>query len=453
MMLETPRQPVTSQLLAKVLALQPDVGATKLIKHCVLDWLGVTLAGANDVSATLLYEELQDQGGHKQTSIIGRSSQLSTYQAALLNGTASHMLDYDDVNFAVLGHASAPVLASVLSIAEYRKASGAAVMDAFLTGYETSCRVGLLLAPGHYTRGFHATATIGSFGAAAACARLLGLDLPTAAHALGIAATRSAGLKSMFGTPCKPIHVGMAAATGVFSTNMASRGFKSRPDALEAPQGFAATHSPDYHPAAALNDPANELHLFENLFKLHCACYETQATIECGIELRGKNPALAGNIRSVRLRVNEHCNEICNIQEPITGMEAKFSLRAMAAFALSGVDTSRPDAFTDENANSKHLVNLRNKVVVDLTHDVSLTQTEMEVHLVDGSVLRSTYDSGIPIQDAALRNTRLTEKFYALAEPVIGSRRCEAVVAAVEQFESLNDVGELLSLVRQPAGA
>jgi 2-methylcitrate dehydratase PrpD len=363
------------------------------------------------------------------------------------------MLDYDDVNFAVLGHASAPVLASVLSIAEYRKASGAAVIDAFLTGYETSCRVGLLLAPGHYTRGFHATATIGSFGAAAACARLLGLDLPTAAHALGIAATRSAGLKSMFGTPCKPIHVGMAAATGVFSTSMASRGFKSRPDALEAPQGFAATHSPDYHPAAALNDPANELHLFENLFKLHCACYETQATIECGIELRGKDPALAGNIRSVRLRVNEHCNEICNIQEPITGMEAKFSLRAMAAFALSGVDTSRPDAFTDENANSKHLVNLRNKVVVDLTLDVSLTQTEMEVHLVDGSVLRSTYDSGIPIQDAALRNTRLTEKFNALAEPVIGARRCEAVVAAVEQFESLNDVGELLSLVRQPAGA
>src|SRR5260370_26340230 len=126
---------------------------------------------------------------------------------------AYHMLDYDYVNFAVLGHASSPVLASVLSVAEYRKANGAAVMDAFLTGYETSCRIGRLLAPGHYTRGFHATGTVGSFGATAACARLLGLDLTTTAQALGIAATRSAGLKNMFDTPCKPIQICMPAAT------------------------------------------------------------------------------------------------------------------------------------------------------------------------------------------------------------------------------------------------
>src|SRR5260370_28354279 len=144
---------------------------------------------------------------------------------------AYHMLDYDYVNFAVLGHASSPVLASVLSGAEHRKANGAAVMDAFLTGYETSCRIGRLLAPGHYTRGFHATGTVGSFGATAACARLLGLDLTTTPQALGISAAPSAGLQSMFGTPSKPIHVGMAAATAAFSSNIAARGLNTRPDA------------------------------------------------------------------------------------------------------------------------------------------------------------------------------------------------------------------------------
>lgn len=445
------REPVTARLVDKVAGLDghTDGAIAALVKDCVIDWLGVTILGAREAPSEALLDELREQSGHVQAGVIGANGGLPTHHAAMFNGAASHMLDYDDVNFAVLGHASAPVLAAVLALAQWRGLGGAAVMDAFLTGYETSCRVGLLVAPGHYNRGFHATGTIGSFGAAAASARLLGLDPLMTAHAFGIAATRSAGLKGMFGTPCKPLHVGMAAETGVFAAKMAARGFESRPDALEAAQGFAVTHSPDYNPAAALADPERKLHLFNNLFKLHCACYETQATIECGLDARRLDLPSSQAVRAVRLRVNEHCNEICNIFEPLTGMETKFSLRAMAAFSLAGVDTSRPDVFSDANARDPALIALRDKVAVDLVADMPLTRTEMEVELASGEVLRTTYDSGAPIADAALRTARVVGKFNALITPILGVDRCAEIVDFVASLEHQSDLGGLVRLTQR----
>src|SRR6185437_14670616 len=151
----------------------------------------------------------------------------------------------------------------------------------FVAGYETICRVGVAVAPGHYALGFHATATAGSFGAAAACARLLELDPARTAMALGIAATQAAGLKSMFGTMCKPLHAGKAAENGLLAARLAARGFTSRADAIECAQGFAATHGPDFHAQAALADPPGGYYLRGNLFKYHAACYLAHAPIEC----------------------------------------------------------------------------------------------------------------------------------------------------------------------------
>src|SRR5262249_6138667 len=150
---------------------------------------------------------------------------------------------------------------AVLALAERDGASGAEVMNAFLTGYETSCRIARLVAPGHFNRGFHATATVGTFGAAAACARLLGLDDAATARAFGIAAARAAGLKATFGTSCKGLQAGMAASAGLFAATLAQRGFDSRADALECAQGFVVTHSPDFDERAALSVPARGYHL------------------------------------------------------------------------------------------------------------------------------------------------------------------------------------------------
>ncbi len=175
--------------------------------------------------------------------------------AALVNGSASHALDFDDVNMAMPGHPSVAILPGLLALAEERGASGAEILAAFVAGYELQCRLGRTIAPGHYDGlGFHATATVGSFGAAAACAHLLGLDAAATATALGIAATQAAGLKSMFGTMCKPLHAGKAASNGLLAAKLASRGFTSRADALECAQGFARTHSADFVPERAFTD-------------------------------------------------------------------------------------------------------------------------------------------------------------------------------------------------------
>src|SRR5262245_14795357 len=187
---------ITTTLLNKVMALcwqdgPPDLPL--LIKQGLLDWLGVSIAAAADPQVHLLREELEEQGGHPQAFVFGSPKRLPTQQAALLNGTISHLLDYDDVNLTLLGPCTAPIVSAVLPLAERGGANGSEVMNALLTGYETSCRIALLVAPGHYTRGFHATATIGSLGAAAACARLIGLDRSATARALGIATTRAAG--------------------------------------------------------------------------------------------------------------------------------------------------------------------------------------------------------------------------------------------------------------------
>src|SRR5204862_5565974 len=171
-------------------------------------------AGASDPLVGILVDELVEAGGNPQASVIASAAKLPAISAALVNGAAGHALDYDDVNLAMPGHPSVAILPGLLALAEVRKSSGRDVIAAFVAGYETACRIGLAMRPGHYGRGFHATGTVGAFGAAAACARLLGLDAAGMARALGIAGTQAAGPKSQFGTMCKPFHAGQGSQKG-----------------------------------------------------------------------------------------------------------------------------------------------------------------------------------------------------------------------------------------------
>jgi len=228
-----------------------------LARQCVLDYVACTLAGSREDLTEILLAEMAEQGGAPTATVIGHAARLPVLSAALVNGSASHALDFDDVNLAMTGHPSVVLLSALLALAEERSSSGAELLTAFVAGYELQCRIGMLLAPGHYNViGFHATGTLGSFGATASCAHLLGLDAEQSATALGIAGTQAAGLKSMFGTMWKPLHAGKAAYHGLLAARLAKRGFTSRADVLECPQGFSRTHSPDFNPERALATPA-----------------------------------------------------------------------------------------------------------------------------------------------------------------------------------------------------
>jgi len=415
-------------------------------RQCVLDYVACGVAGASDELTGILVAELREQGGRESATAFCQEGRLPAAAAALINGAAAHALDFDDVNLAMPGHPSVAILPGLLALAEERGASGKAVLTAFVAGYELQCRVGRILAPGHYdVIGFHATATIGSFGAAAACAHLLGLDQEQFVTALGIAGTQAAGLKSMFGTMCKPLHAGKASYHGLMAAKLAMRGFTSRADVIECQQGFASTHSPDFHPERALEAPAHGWYIRSNLFKYHAACYMVHSSIESARKLRelGVTP---DRIEQIRVELEESCDRICNILAPKTGLEAKFSLRLATAMGLSGVDTGRLSTYSSEVAGDPGLVLLRDKVNLDFRVGIPNTFAKMEVLLTDGDRLSSSHDSGIAAVDSTDQGHRLEAKFTGLVAPVLGSDRCRELISRISNFETLSDLSELMSL-------
>ena len=389
---------------------------------------------------------MREQGGRASATAFCQDGRFPASSAALINGAAAHALDFDDVNLAMPGHPSVAILPGLLALAEERGASGEAVLTAFVAGYELQCRVGRILAPGHYdVIGFHATATIGSFGAAAACAHLLGLDQEEFVTALGIAGTQAAGLKSMFGTMCKPLHAGKASYHGLMAAKLAMRGFTSRPDVIECQQGFASTHSPDFHPQRALELPAHGWYIRTNLFKYHAACYMVHASIESARKLRelGVTP---DRVEQVQVELEESSDRICNIPAPKTGLEAKFSLRLATAMGLAGIDTGRLETYASTVAADEDLVRLRDKVNLDFRVGIPNTFARMEVLLVDGTRLSASHDSGIAAVDSADQERRLETKFIGLVEPVLGSDRCHELLSRISGFETLNNLGEFMTL-------
>jgi 2-methylcitrate dehydratase PrpD len=425
--------------------------ARELARQCVLDYLGVGIAGADDPLVRILLDEMREVGGPPQATVIGHETRLPVLSAALVNGAAAHALDYDDVNMAMPGHPSVAILPALLAPAELRHSSGREVVTAFVAGYETACRIGAALQPGHYNLGFHSTGTVGTFGAAAGCARLLGLQTMTTAAALGIAGTQAAGLKSQFGTMCKPFHAGKAAQNGLLAARLAARGFSSRCDLVECVQGFALTHGPNFAPEAARATPETGFHLFANLFKYHAACYLTHAPIECARRLREEHRLKPEDIARITLRLDASCGRVCNIPAPADGLQSKFSLRQTVAMALAGVDTASLGAYSVENAHDPGLIRLRELVRLDWQDAWPQTLSELELELVNGRRLTARHDAGIPAADIAEQGRRLIAKFDSLVEPVLGPSRTRELREIIAGLGDLDDIGRLARLTAQGA--
>jgi len=415
-----------------------------VVKHCVLDWLGVTLAGSREDAGRIVREEALDQGGAPQATLIGDGARTSIAQAALVNGTASHALDYDDVQFTFFGHPTVTVLPAVLALAERDGRNGRDLMTAFVAGVEVGCRVGQYVTDAHYARGHHATGTLGTFSAAAATARMLGLDAGTCATALGIAATQAAALKSMFGTMCKPLHAGKAAANGQYAALLAKRGFSSRRDGIECGQGFADTQSPVVDPEGALEGFGERFHTRDILFKYHAACYGTHASIEALTRLRNAHTIDHRSVDKVEIRVPTRNLKVCNIQEPRTGLEAKFSLRLVSAMALAGKSTSDIVGFDDRVCTDRDIVRLRDTTRVVGDDELARGASEVLVCMDGGVVYREFDDVSVPSRNLDEQGRRLEDKFVTLASPVIGDGKARELVDLVRKLEQLESMDELV---------
>ncbi len=427
-------------------ALPPDV--VSIAKCCMIDWLGVTLAGAQEEMSRILRAEAQEEGGKEQATVIGGGFRTSLLQAALLNGTASHALDFDDVNLHMVGHPTVPVVPAILALSERDGGTGKDFITAFIAGVESEVRISMLMGESHYVKGWHTTATVGTFGAAAAAAHKLGLDADACVTAFGIAATQAAGLKSNFGTMCKPLHAGKAAANGLYAALLAKRGFTSNPEILECVQGFGDTQSASFQPDKALEGMGKSFLARSILFKYHAACYGTHASIEAASLIREKHNLTPERIEKIEVRVPESYQKMCNIQNPQTDLEAKFSLRFTTAMALAGENTGKTENYSPEMCKDPAVVYLRDRITVVPEAKWEHANSEVIVSTNDGLVLRQMADASIPEQDQERQWFRLSSKFHDLAEPIIGKDRAEAVAEKVGRLEKLDSLDEIVALCR-----
>jgi 2-methylcitrate dehydratase PrpD len=418
--------------------------ALTVAKQCLLDWVGVALAGRNEPLVRILIDELAPQDDAAGVSILGHGRRARLDDAVLINGAMGHALDFDDV-IMPMGHPTVPVAPVVFALAEQRGASGADALAAFIAGVETECRIARLLGPSHYARGWHTTATTGTFGAAAAAARLLGVSGPALTHAFGLAGTQAAGLKSCFGTMSKPLHPGKAAQNGLLAARLAARGFTSDTDILASGQGFVATQSTGADPAAALAE-RDAPWVVEALFKYHAACYLTHDSIEAANQLRAEEGVAPEVIEAVSVKVPSGHLGVCNIQAPATGLECKFSLRMTTALAFSGEDTFEEQLFSDATARRPDLVALRERVSIDPTQ--TGRGCVVTVRLKDGRTLSRTGDVSQPLRDLDAQQAKLERKFRHLATPTLGEAGVEEAITLCRTLEAQPDLGRLAALLR-----
>lgn len=444
---------LTDWLADRIAALRPaDLPAPvrTLAGQCLLDWIGVTLGAAKEPATAMLAETLlADAPGNDGSAVIGRRQRLPMRDAVLLNGMMGHLLDYDDVH-PLMGHPAVPVMPCALAVGERLGASGAQLMAAIVAGYETECRVGAFMGGSGYAKGWHSTATHGAFGAMATAGWLYRLDRTQWLHAFGIAGTQAAGLKSVFGTMTKPLHAGLAAQAGLLAVRLAQQGFTSQTDILTCPQGYGATQSDDPSPARGYADPPGGFYILGTLFKYHAACYLTHSAIEAAARLREDVNAAPDSVARIFVDVDPGHLGVCNIAEPATGLEMKFSLRMTVAAALAGENTADEALFSDATANRPDLLRWRDRVTVRPTGAGSASTVTLVSH--DGATHSETVDTAVPEHDLDRQQARLEAKMRALAEPVVGTDATDRLIACCRDLHSLPDIGELVDLLRgQPA--
>jgi 2-methylcitrate dehydratase PrpD len=427
----------------------PD-DAMEVARQCFLDFIGVALAGCSEPVTRILYEDQQSAGGNEQATLIGFGSRGTTEQAAMINGSGGHAHDYDDVNVAMFGHPTVAVAPAVLAIGEHLGVSGAELIKAFAKGVDAECIVGQYIGPSHYAAGWHATSTLGAIGAAVACGSLYQLDSVGMTRAIGIAATRAAGLKAQFGTMCKPLHAGHAAATGIVSARLASRGFTSREDILEVAQGFGATQSRSTDAAAFDVALSERSFLPFTCFKYHAACYLTHSSIEATHALIDRFGIVPDDIEAIEITVPSGHFGVCTIENPATGLESKFSLRFTTAMAIAGIDTSSIDTFTDELTARRELTALRDKVRV-IAWKSPRPESRVLIRTCNG-----TFDAeaniGVPAQDLDLQRTKLEGKFMALVKPRIGSQTASELIEIFRKLDRQTNLDALVQRIGQRMG-
>jgi 2-methylcitrate dehydratase PrpD len=408
--------------------------ALEWARHVILDWVAVAIAGSSEPLVRMLIAEY-GEAGDLPCSLLAGGGRARPLEAALINGSAGHALDFDDVSSSMFGHPTVPVAPATLALAQVERASGRDLLRAMVVGHEVESRVGAMVGPSHYRHGFHATGTVGTFGAAAACANLKKMDASRTAHALGLAATQAAGLKCMFGTMSKPLHAGKAAMNGLMAAQLAARGFTANERAIECAQGFARTQAPEFTPFPAFVDTSAGFTIENTLFKYHASCYLTHSTIEAIRLLRLRHSVGLEDLDAMTILVASGHRGVCDIDNPQTGLNVKFSIKHLAALALDGVNTAALDLYSTQTALNERIVQARRRITLTFDEDKERSDSVVTIRTCDGRELTADANVAIPSTDLDAQWDRLVDKARHIVEPVMGPARFKSLVSAIEQLD------------------
>lgn len=445
--------PPVTRILADFVAGHPSRGWSDAVDHeahrTFLNWLGCAVGASRHEAADAALAAVATLDPAPQATVAGRSERVDIASAALVNGITSHTFDFDDTHLKTIIHPGGPVASALLALAEHTGASGREVIDALVIGIDVACRLGNTVYPEHYDRGWHITGTTGMFGAAAGCARLLGLDAARTAMALGIAASQPVGLREQFGTMTKPFHPGAAARAGLMSALLARSGFTASERAIEAPRGWAQVVSTKCDWNEATGDLGERFEISFNTYKPFACGIVIHPSIDACVQLRdqGVRPE---EVERIELRVHSLVLELTGKKEPADGLQGKFSVyHGCAAGLIFG--RAGEDEFSDEVVTREDVAQLRRKVVATVDDAIDEASADVTAVLRDGRRVRVFVEHAVGSLQRPMSDAALEAKFRALSDPVLGAARTGELIAACWGLASAPDVRALAALARAAA--
>lgn len=442
-----------TQRLARFIAetTYPDLpeAVTGHVKRCLLDWLGAALAGTAEPASRAIVQMVKDLGGSGESTVIGGSFRSSCVNAALANGVTGHAAELDDIHEASVIHPGAPVIPAALAVAERTGASGEELIAAVAVGYETGIRVAMAVMPTHYEH-WHPTGTCGTFGAAAAAGKLLGLDEETMLHALGVAGTEASGLIESFGTMSKPFNAGRAARDGVTAALLAERGFTGPTSILDAVKGFANATSAEPDLDEIVDALGHRYETTNTIFKRHACCGHTHGAIDAVIGLMNENDLDPRDITEISVGTYPIAVDVVGGDySPETSAEAKFSLPYCVAAAATLGSVSL-DAFTDERIADPALRELMGRVKIQVGEEFAearLGGANVIIHTRTTGNLTRRVDVPRGYPENPLTSAELKEKFRELSRAVLTAGRIGELERTIEALEDVGDVHGLTALL------
>lgn len=416
------------------------------LKHSLLDWLGVAIAGSRkaEVSQLCALYEFSSPGG---STVLQQGYSANPEVAAFLNAFAGHILDFDDVVVELNGHPSAVVVPAVLSMAEAGHVSGEKLLDALHVGFETICWLGLLFGDRHYRAGWHATSILGTIGATAGVAKLLEFDEVSTERALGLAGSLASGIQGAFGSTGKPFQVGNAAGSAVRAATCTMQGLQGPLVILERPGGLLQTHSAVYTSFHSLEDYYGQSLIRQIILKKHASCFGTHAAIEAIGKLNIPNEC-RGGLEKLEIRVSPQLYRACNIDRPISGDEIKFSLRTVAALAFLGHDTSDLNTYSMKTVENDQVKAIADCVEINLISSFASSYCEVLAKVSGMPVVQSVADSNVPLADLSIQEKMVASKFSILCEDILSDDSCQAVARIVGNLSELKNTSEITDHVR-----